>query len=109
MHERSSPNAGVSAAAFDNVVSNEEDVRQVVTKVISGDADAGIVYVTDVTSDIAADVMLVEIPDDVNVVATYPIGVVAGSEEAAVAQDFVDYVLSDGQKVLADFGFLPAG
>ena len=101
-------NAGIAEAALANVVSNEEDVRLVLTKIISGDADAGIVYVTDVTSEVVDDVSSIEIPDDVNVIATYPIAVVTGSQEADLAQRFVDFVLGDGQQTLADHGFLPA-
>lgn len=101
-------NAGIAEAALANVVSNEEDVRLVLTKIISGDADAGIVYVTDVTSEVADDVSSIEIPDDVNVIATYPIAVVTGSQEADLAQRFVDFVLGDGQETLAEYGFLPA-
>jgi molybdate transport system substrate-binding protein len=100
-------NAGIADEALANVVSNEEDVRAVVTKVRSGDADAGVVYVTDVTDDVAGDVTIVEIPDDVNVIATYPIAVVSGTQEADLAQRFVDHVLADGQQTLADHGFLP--
>jgi len=51
---------------------------------------------------------LITIPDDVNVIATYPIAVVSGSEEADLAQRFVDYILGEGQQTLADYGFLPA-
>ena len=51
---------------------------------------------------------LIPIPDDVNVIATYPIAVVSGSEEADLAQRFVDYVLGGGQQTLAEYGFLPA-
>jgi molybdate transport system substrate-binding protein len=101
-------NAGVADAALANVVSNEEDVKAVVTKVVSGDADAGIVYVTDVTADVQDQVEMIQIPDDVNVIATYPIAVVTGSQEADLAQRFVDYVLGEGQQTLADHGFLPA-
>jgi molybdate transport system substrate-binding protein len=101
-------NAGIGDAALANVVSNEEDVRAVLTKVLSGDADAGIVYVTDVTDDVADQVSMIEIPDDVNVIATYPIAVVNGSQEVDLAQRFVDFVLGDGQQTLADHGFLPA-
>ncbi len=90
------------------MVSNEEDVKAVITKVLSGDADAGIGYVTDVTPDLADQITLIEIPDDVNVIATYPIAVVSGSQEADLAQRFVDYVLGDGQRTLAGYGFLPA-
>jgi molybdate transport system substrate-binding protein len=100
-------NAGISKAALANVVSNEEDVKAVITKVMSGEADAGIGYVTDVTPRVADQVTLIPIPDDVNVIATYPIAVVTGSQEAGLAQGFVDYVLGDGQQTLAEYGFLP--
>jgi len=101
-------NAGIAGAALANVVSNEEDVKAVITKVLSGDADAGIGYVTDVTPGVGDQITLVPIPDDVNVIATYPIAVVSGSEEADLAQRFVDYVLGAGQRTLAEYGFLPA-
>lgn len=101
-------NADISEAALANVVSNAEDVRAVVTAVASGEADAGVVYVTDVTADVADRVALIEIPDQINVIARYPIAVVTGSQEADLAQGFVDFVLGDGQQVLADYGFLPA-
>jgi molybdate transport system substrate-binding protein len=100
-------NTGISDEAMENVVSNAEDVRAVVTAVASGEADAGVVYVTDVTADVADEVSPIEIPDDVNVIATYPIAVVAGTEEADLAQGFVDLVLGDGQQTLAGYGFLP--
>jgi molybdate transport system substrate-binding protein len=89
-------------------VSLEVSVKGVVTKVSLGEADAGIVYVTDVA---AAGGKLdgVAIPDEQNVVATYPIATVVASERGEDAQAFIDIVLSAaGQKVLADFGFLPA-
>jgi molybdate transport system substrate-binding protein len=100
--------AGISRAAMANVVSNAEDVRSVVTSVASGEADAGIVYVTDVTADVANQVTQIEIPDDVNVIATYPIAVVKDTQETDLAKSFVDYVLGPGQRTLAEYGFLPA-
>jgi molybdate transport system substrate-binding protein len=99
--------AGISEAALANVVSNEEDVKAVITKVMSGEADAGVGYVTDVTPDVAGQVTLIPIPDEVNVIATYPIAVVNGTQEADLAQGFVDYVTGDGQQTLAEYGFLP--
>jgi len=99
--------AGIADDALANVVSNEEDVKAVVTKVLSGDADAGIAYVTDVTPNLADRITVITIPDDVNVTATYSIAVVAGSEEADLAQRFVHYVLGQGQAILAEYGFLP--
>jgi molybdate transport system substrate-binding protein len=88
-------------------VSLEQNVRGVSTKVIAGEADAGIVYVTDV---IAAgdDADMVEIPDDINVVAEYPIAAVAASEYPDVDQAFIDFLLGDGaQSILAEYGFGP--
>jgi molybdate transport system substrate-binding protein len=98
-------NAGIADAALANVVSNEEDVRAVVTKVLSGDADAGITYVTDVTADVVDGISIVEVPDEVNVIATYPVAIVSGSQEANLAQLFIDHVIGPGQQTLAAFGF----
>jgi molybdate transport system substrate-binding protein len=100
-------NAGISEAALANVVSNEEDVKAVITKLIIGDADAGIGYVTDVTPAVSDRVTLIPISADVNVTATYPIAVVNGTQEADLAKGFVDFVLGDGQQTLAGYGFLP--
>jgi molybdate transport system substrate-binding protein len=99
--------AGISDDALANVVSNEEDVKAVITKVLSGDADAGIAYITDVTPDLVDRIALVPIPDGVNVIATYQIAVVTGSKETDLAQRFVEYVLGDGQRTLVRYGFLP--
>jgi molybdate transport system substrate-binding protein len=88
-------------------VSQEDNVKAVVTKVSLGEADAGIVYVTDVTAG-GDKVEGVDIPRDQNVTATYPIAAVKASKNQQQAQAFVDLVRSpDGQQVLASFGFLP--
>ena len=72
-------------------VSLEQNVRGVVTKVTAGEADAGIVYVTDViAAGDAAD--MVEIPEDINVVAEYPIATVAASENQEVGEAFIDFL-----------------
>ncbi len=103
-------NAKIDDAVLANVVSNAEDDAAVVASVTSGEADAGIVYVSDVTAEVAPDVNAVQIPEDVNVIATYPIAVVNGSANADLAQQWVDDVTTgDGQRRLVDeFGFLPA-
>jgi len=99
--------AGIADAVLANVVSNEEDDAAVVARITAGEADAAIVYVSDVTSAVATQVNAVGIPDSVNVIATYPIAVVAGSPHADLAQAFVDYVTGPaGEATLADFGFL---
>ncbi len=100
--------AGIEKAVMANVVSNEEDDASVVAKITAGEADAAIVYVSDVTSAVAPQVTAVSIPDAVNVIATYPIAVVTGTSNTDAAQTFVDYVTGpQGQATLADFGFLP--
>jgi molybdate transport system substrate-binding protein len=87
-------------------VSQEQDVKSVLTKVSLGEADAGIVYVTDVKS-AGSTVAGVQIPDDVNVTADYPIVELKSEQNSTAARAFVDYVLgSQGQKVLKGFGFI---
>ncbi len=86
-------------------VSEEQSVTDVLNKVISGEADAGLVYVTDVKA--AGDkVEGIGIDDATNVVNYYPIATVADSEESDLAQEFMDLVTGDeGRQVLADAGF----
>jgi molybdate transport system substrate-binding protein len=96
-----------SQTVIANVVSYEENVRSVLSKVVLGEADAGIVYTSDIALD-ASQVNRIEIPDELNTVAAYPIAPIDDAENPALAQLFVDYVLSpDGQSVLADYGFIP--
>jgi molybdate transport system substrate-binding protein len=87
-------------------VSQEDNVKAVATKVSLGEADAGIVYVTDVTAG-GDKVEGVDIPKEQNVTATYPIATVKASKAQDKAQAFMALVLSDqGQQVLAKYGFL---
>ncbi|MFN8399491.1 MAG: molybdate ABC transporter substrate-binding protein [Anaerolineales bacterium] len=89
-----------------NVVSNEDNVKQVVSKVQLGEADAGIVYTSDAVA--APELKSIEIPAELNVIAKYPIAPLVKSENADLAQAFIDYVLSDeGQAILAKWGFGP--
>jgi len=93
--------AGVTAKP----VSQEVDVRAVLNKVGLGEADAGIVYVTDVKS-AAGRVTGVVIPEQHQVVARYPVAVVKDSKNAQLAHRFIEYLVSPaGQNVLAEFGF----
>jgi molybdate transport system substrate-binding protein len=86
--------------------SREPDIPSTLAKVQTGDCDAAIVYVTDVKT--AKKVEGVEIPDDQNVVGTYPIATLADTENPKAAKAFVAYVLSRaGQATLREFGFLP--
>lgn len=95
-------------AVFANLVSEEANVRQLAAKIALGEADAGVVYKSDVTPEIADQVQVVEIPADLNVVAVYPIALVQDAPNPAMAQAFIDLVLSaEGQAVLAKWGFGP--
>jgi molybdate transport system substrate-binding protein len=97
--------AGISNAALANVVSNEPDDASIVEKIASGEADAGIVYTSDVAGG-TNDVRSVTIPADVNVIATYPIAVIDTSERESQARAFVSYVAGPaGQATLRTFGF----
>jgi molybdate transport system substrate-binding protein len=89
----------------DNIVSEENNVRAVVTKVALGEADAGVVYQTDVTPDVADRVEIIEIPQAFNVVAEYPVAAVTGGD-AALSQAFIGYLLGpEGQATLEEHGF----
>jgi molybdate transport system substrate-binding protein len=88
-------------------VSEEDNVKAVITKVSLGEADAGIVYVTDVTAG-GDKVEGVDVPKELNVLATYPIATVKASQAQDQAQAFRDLVLSaEGQQALKEYGFLP--
>jgi molybdate transport system substrate-binding protein len=86
-------------------VSEEQSVTDVLNKVTTGEADAGLVYVTDVQA--AGDkVKGITFPESSSAVNTYPIGALAGSENEGLAREFVDLVTGDtGQQILADAGF----
>jgi len=87
----------------------EGDVRAAVAKVTSGEADATVVYATDVAA-AGARVTGVPIPDAAQPAITYPIAVVRASRNAAAAQAFVDAaVAGEVQQALGSAGFLPAG
>ena len=101
-------NLGVRKQAENNVVSNEVDDKSVVSKVLFGDADAGIVYVTDLTSDVEPRLIHIKIPKSENVLAHYPIVALRDAPDVDGADQFVSLVLSPtGMKVLNDFGFGP--
>jgi molybdate transport system substrate-binding protein len=88
------------------VVSRELNVRQVLTKVSLGEAQAGFVYRTDANA-VKDRVSVVTIPPELNVIAEYPIAVVTTAAHPGLARAWVDFVLSaDGQRALQRAGFL---
>lgn len=91
-----------------NLVSREADVRVAVNRVALGEADATFGYSSDVTPSIKDRVKVIEIPEGLNVAATYPIAVLEGSGNPALARKWVELVLSDeGQRILRKWGFEP--
>jgi molybdate transport system substrate-binding protein len=92
-----------------NVVSQEETVKNVVAKVQLGEADAGLVYRSDVTPPVSRQVRVFDIPDQFNMIASYPIAVLKSAQNASAGRQFIALLLSnDGQQVLRRHGFLPA-
>lgn len=93
--------AGVTVAP----ASLEPDVKSIVAKVTAGEADAGIVYATDVSATQGAAEGVV-IPTDVNVTAHYPIAAVSTSTNRTAAQAWIAFVSgTEGQAILKNYGF----
>ena len=83
------------------------DVKATLSAVATGDADAAIVYTTDVKA-AGSSAQAVRIPAWLNVYAVYPIAPIAASSNQDLADAFVKYTVSPaGQKTLASYGFLP--
>jgi len=99
---------GFSARALSQVVSTETDVKQVLNKVGLNEADAGVVYRTEVTPQVAAKVQVIEIPPALQIVATNYVGVPTQAPHPAIAQQLLDYLLSPpGQDIFTQLGYLP--
>lgn len=99
---------GILDAAEANVVSNEDDVKAVVTKIALGEADAGVAYATDATEEIATDVESVAFPPGAGTSAAYSFSALDQAPNPEGAAAFYEFVLSDeGRRVLADHGFGP--
>jgi molybdate transport system substrate-binding protein len=94
--------------AIANVVSEEENVKGVVAKVQLGEADAGVVYRSDVSGGIAGRFRLLDIPDEANVIASYPIVALAASSHPEAARAFIELVRGpEARAILARHGLKP--
>jgi molybdate transport system substrate-binding protein len=94
------------ARVLANVVSREENVKAVLSKVQLDEADAGIVYGTDAANAQQDQVSRIDIPAPLNQAVVYPIAPLAAAREKAAAAAFVDYLLSPGgQQLLRQYGF----
>jgi molybdate transport system substrate-binding protein len=92
-----------------NVVSREADVRASVNRIVVGDADATFGYASDYTVDVRDRVKVVQIPPDLNIIATYPIAALKNAEDSELAKKWVELVTSkEGQRVLEKWNFEPA-
>ncbi|MFV9506349.1 MAG: molybdate ABC transporter substrate-binding protein [Oscillochloridaceae bacterium umkhey_bin13] len=99
--------AAFAAAVLANVVSFEENVRSVLTKIMLGEGDAGIVYTTDAALE-AANLQQITIPAELNTIAVYPIAPINDSANPTLAEAFIAFVRSnEGQAILVNYGFLP--
>jgi molybdate transport system substrate-binding protein len=97
------------AKVYANLVSEAQNVRQVVAQIALGEADAGIVYHSDVTPSVAESVLQIPLPEAQSVQAIYPIAIVAEAPQPELAQRFIDFALSaQGQAILTKWGFVPA-
>jgi len=101
--------AEYSPTVLKNVVSYEENVKAVLSKIALGEADAGIVYTTDAATVTDGSIAMLDIPDNLNTIAAYPIAATKNAKNPDLAKKFVDYVLGpEGQQVLANYGFIAA-
>ncbi|MDQ3877952.1 MAG: molybdate ABC transporter substrate-binding protein [Actinomycetota bacterium] len=97
---------GIYRAVTTNVVSNELDDQSVLSKIRLGEADAGVVYVSDLSGGAKGQVHAVRIPASSNVIATYEIAPLSAASDPADAKAFEEFVLSDeGRSTLVKFGF----
>ncbi len=100
--------SGFKEDVLSNVVSQEPNVRAAVGRVAHGDYDGTFSYASDYTPDIRERVKVIEIPEDLNIVATYPVAALKGAESPELAREWVDLVVSaEGQRVLKKWGFEP--
>lgn len=98
--------AGFEQLVLQNVVSQEENVRAVFGKIALGEADAGLVYASDIQGGNASKVGALNIPQGLNVAAVYWIAPLKGS--SGLAGDLIGFILSEaGQKILGKYGFTP--
>lgn len=95
-------------AVMNNVVSQETSVSHLVSKIALGEVDAGFAYQSDISPELSEQVSKVEIPDQYNVVAEYPLGRLKESRNPDEAASFIEFVISpEGRMVLEKYGFQP--
>lgn len=89
-----------------NLVSEEANVRQVISKIALQEADAGLVYASDITPDIRSLVQGLPVHASIEIAATYPIGILVTTQKRDLAGDFLDFLIGEeGQAILKKWGF----
>ena len=97
-----------SESVMNNVVSEETNTREVAQKIALGEGEAAVIYRTDVTPSIEDGVEVIEIPEEYNVKAFNYAGVVTGTPNPELAQEYLDFILSpEGQEIMQEFGYEP--
>ena len=98
--------ADFSQRVLNNLVSEESNVRQATARVALGEADAAIVYQTDAAGEMGKALLTIPVDPSFNQVASYPIATLSDSPNLALAEMFIEFVLSDeGQMILRAYGF----
>ncbi|MBZ4666133.1 molybdate ABC transporter substrate-binding protein [Mahella sp.] len=99
---------GFKQMVLNNVVTYEMSVKDVAQKVLMGEADAGIVYVTDIPLTGDHQARLIDIPNKYNITSQYLAVAMKDSKHSDAAKSFIEFILSDdGQKILKRYGFTP--
>jgi molybdate transport system substrate-binding protein len=98
---------GFEAKVLGNIVSEEQEARTLSAKIGMGEADAAVVYVTDLTNDVKTKTRTISIPADLNVTAEYGVGLVTGSAGSSTSREFYQFLTSgDAATILLKHGFL---
>ncbi len=91
-----------------NVISEEANVAGATTKVALGEADVGITYYSDVSRELGEKITIIDLPEDLNVVASYKAGILSEAANADLASEYIALLTSDeGKAVLKDYNFSP--
>jgi molybdate transport system substrate-binding protein len=99
-------NANFQANVYANLVSEEESVRAVLSKIALGEADAGLVYASDINSAASDKILSIQMPTNIEVLIRYPIAALSSSSNPSLAAEFIAFTISaPGQAILAAWGF----
>ncbi|MDQ2087102.1 molybdate ABC transporter substrate-binding protein [Herbivorax sp. ANBcel31] len=89
-----------------NIVTEELNVKDVVSKVLFGEVDVGVVYRTDVTEGIKNEVEIIELEIFNDLYAKYPIALIIGDRESGLSEEFYEFILYESKDVLKKYGFI---